>query len=276
VGTIRPYDPNQKDGQPSAHQDQILELLGEIYGNPVGQIIVAGIIKAPRNLIIKPYTGTACRAQTRALQGRHSRPEGLTATGSGRNKSYRSRTVDEDSSFDAPVYDSFKDKDDPGPTTGRGSDAEMEFSKDTFVKSACSQGFYVSQAAEVLVHEMVHALRVMTGKFNPMQTSLRYVDEEEFLALQVSNVYHAVNHGNTSLAADYNSRHVLQDPFNTSKGFLRNDENREILEHYSKHWQPTFGLLGCVQAPFNPFAEFKAHSAKCGGASHSPAKKARK
>ena len=49
----------------------------------------------------------------------------------------------------------------------------------------------------------------------------------------------------------------LQRPWNTSDGFLKDDENRRILEFYSTVWQPVFGLLGDVETPFNPFRPFK-------------------
>jgi hypothetical protein len=108
----------------------------------------------------------------------------------------------------------------------------------------------------VLVRELVHASRDMWGLANPVPTKLRYKNEEEFLAIVATNVYLAVNRGTATLRSDYSALGALQPPYNTSRGFLRDEEHRELLEHYSKFWQPTFGKLGKVKSAFNPFGEF--------------------
>ena len=104
---------------------------------------------------------------------------------------------------------------------------------------------------------MVHALRDMQGVSNPVPTTLRYKNEEEFLAMVVTNVYISKKKGNTLLRPDYLHYGPLQPPLNTSDGFLKDDENRRILEFYSNAWQPVFGLLGDVDTLFNPFRPFK-------------------
>jgi hypothetical protein len=110
---------------------------------------------------------------------------------------------------------------------------------------------------EILLHEMVHALRDMQGVSNPVPTTMRYKNEEEFLAVVITNVYMSKKKGNKLLRPDYLHYGPLPDHLNTSDGFLKDDENKRLLAFYSTQWQPVFGRLGDVDTPFNPFRPFK-------------------
>jgi hypothetical protein len=104
---------------------------------------------------------------------------------------------------------------------------------------------------------MVHALRDMQGVSNRVPATFRYRDEEEFLAITVVNVYISKKKGNALLRPDYRRVGPLLPPWNTSDGFLKDDENRSILEYYARVWRPVFGQLGDVETAFNPFRPFK-------------------
>jgi hypothetical protein len=118
-------------------------------------------------------------------------------------------------------------------------------------------GFYVSLPDEVLLHEMVHALRQMQGKSNPIPTEdtlRKYDNEEEFLAIVVSSVYMSA-HNKTQLRADHWGFKALDRALNTSAGFLTDAGNFKLMDIYKLVWQPSFWLLRTVPATFNPFRE---------------------
>src|SRR5262245_20536419 len=81
--------------------------------------------------------------------------------------------------------------------TGLGSDAILEFSPENYPAYA-GPG---SQADERLLHELVHAMRIMHGVQNDLpiravpnwSNVLVFRSIEEFLAILVTNVYHAEN-----------------------------------------------------------------------------------
>ena len=93
-----------------------------------------------------------------------------------------------------------------------------------------------------------------------------------FLALVITNVYISKKKGNKLLRPDYQNHYgALEPPLNTSEGFLKDVENKRILEFYSTRWQPVFGLLGDVDTLFNPFRPFKPKPAATRGKSAAPA-----
>ena len=123
---------------------------------------------------------------------------------------------------------------------------------------ARGSGMCAQQEDEILLHEMVHALRDMQGLTNHVPTAWLYKDEEEFLAIVVANVYISKKTGkNNLLRRDYRRVGPLEAPWNTSDGFLKDEKNRTVLEYYVKFWQPVFDQLGKVDTVFNPFRKVK-------------------
>jgi hypothetical protein len=73
--------------------------------------------------------------------------------------------------------------------TGEGSSVEIGFDPDNY-SEACIKRGPGSQPDVVLLHEMVHALRMMQGQYNKVPTkNAFYDDEEEFVAIVIANVY---------------------------------------------------------------------------------------
>jgi hypothetical protein len=255
----------------------ILDMVKAIKGRPVGRVIVEAIESSGKLLTIRPeserpkgsfdpnrtYTGSVAAtfpvdAAAKPNYAAAS-PANLSRTAKdGPGKWYAGRsdndgTEDVDERYD-PAPDGW------GDPKGSGSDVYLFFTPGGGDDKACSNGssFCAELPDEILLHEMVHALRDMQGVTNPVPTrTLRYKNEEEFLALVITNVYISKQKGNTLLRKDYIHYGALEPPWNTSEGFLKDDEHRSILEYYSGVWQPVFGLLGEVATLFNPFSRIK-------------------
>jgi hypothetical protein len=257
--------PKGADGYPGGkdkYVDDILDIVKVILGNRVGWIVLTAILHTPKQLTIKPESERPDRkggAATFPMDSAgnpdyaHASPRGLSRTGTGRDKWYAGGN-DDDEHFDDPAPASW------GDAKGGGSDDSIFFTPGhggNDKSCARGSGICASQDDEILLHEMVHALRDMQGASNRVPTTWRYKDEEEFLAVTVANVYISKKKGNKLLRPDYRSVGPLPPPLNTSDGFLRDDENRSILEYYARVWQPVFGQLGDVETAFNPFRPFK-------------------
>lgn len=259
------------------YADKITDLVKAIKANAVGRVIVEGIESSSKELTIIPeserpkgsfdpnrtYTGSVAATFPVTADGKPGyaagTPLGVSRTGKGlRDKWYAGKA-------DNPETEDIDERYDPalpswGDVKGGGSNASLYFTPGGGgTDKACSAGHgtCASLDDEILLHEMVHALRYMQGVDNPVPTTGRYKNEEEFLALVVTNVYMSKKKGNKLLRPDYERVGPLQAPWNTSDGFLTDSENKSILEYYSKAWQPVFGQLGDIETAFNPFRPFK-------------------
>jgi hypothetical protein len=248
--------------------DGLAELERSIRANPVGLVILTAIRDSPRQLSIwpeslRPDNGTGPATFPVTADGKPGysvgSPAGLSRAGTGlRDKWYAGK-------YDDPDTEDKDERFDPAPRSwgdpkGGGSDARIYFSLTGEADEACSKsrGTCASRPDEILLHEMVHALRHMQGVANSVPTTPRYKNEEEFLALVVANVYMSKKKGNKLLRPDYVKDGPLLPPLNTSAGFLKDAENKKILDYYSTAWQPVFGRLGEVDTDFNPFRPYVA------------------
>src|SRR5207342_856269 len=71
--------------------------------------------------------------------------------------------------------------------TGEGSDAVIEFTQEIWRGEAMRPPSDAPD--EVLFHEMVHASRTMRGVSDRKTASRRYGDEEEYIAVVLTNIY---------------------------------------------------------------------------------------
>jgi len=246
-----------------AYKTAILDLLKDFAGNPVGWVILGDIIRLSKKLVILPFSefkgkgARTCRAVTRPDDWSGAAPKGIGGKKIGiREKWYLGRQDDPDTDENDERYDTAgSDK----VAAGGGSDAEVYFTPGEWGgKSGCFGGARGALPDEVLFHEMVHALRDMQGLSNPIPTTGRnasYHNEEEFLAIVVTNIYMSAR-GSTQLIADHFSHATLWPPLNTSKGFVDDAGNRTLLDHHRYAWKPTFDELAKLKVPaFNPFRE---------------------
>ena len=136
--------------------------------------------------------------------------------------------------------------------TGAGSDAVINFTPE-LIKTNRVWG---RRADNVLVHELVHALRMLQGLRNQVPTTNSdWMNEEEFWACVVQNVYISAAHSARLRYGygDYES--LMADPMNTSSGFL--NANIDLFTKHSGPWGKVYTDLAFVHAAaFNPFREF--------------------
>jgi hypothetical protein len=148
-----------------------------------------------------------------------------------------------------------------GEGTGLGSSTTIYFTPGEVPR--CGRSI-AAQDDDVLLHEMVHALRIMQGLGNPIPTSFGgaggvdmtgYQDEEEFLAVVITNVYISAKDPNLPLRRTYHDAAIpLDKPLNTDKGFVDDRGHAAVLNHY--HTWPVFHALADLKTmPFNPLRE---------------------
>jgi hypothetical protein len=249
------------------YEDAIKAVLDEIAGNYVGTEILQDIIATKKNITIVPYdAGRAanngdCNATTRVDSPRDSAPEGVR--GGQEGAGWFIGKMDDPHTRRDDRYDQQEGK--VGAGTGKGSSVRVYFTPGISGGAACASrlGVFGSLEDEVLFHELVLALRAMQGLLNriPTEGSLRgYNNEEEFLAIVVSNVYISAK-PSTLLRADHRGHRRLQPPLDTSAGFLANPENYWLMKRFQVTWKPTFQKLaraGHSRRPvFNPFRQME-------------------
>jgi hypothetical protein len=149
------------------------------------------------------------------------------------------------------------------PGTGRGSSVLVPFTDHYLYKGPGSQ------ADEVLLHEMVHALRYMIGTFNalpfridvlvngsvdpngPLKDHLIFGDIEEFFAILIANIYRAENR-RTGLRAEETGFRSLMGGATDPKWYFDTFE-RQLYQLYAQKSMPNlFQALAKVQCSFNP------------------------
>ena len=157
---------------------------------------------------------------------------------------------------------------DPAGTkgTGLGSDALLEFTAANHEKYK-GPG---SGSHEILLHEMVHAVRVMHGvsldapiRVVPNgEIKLFYETVEEFLAILVANVYRSENHG-IGLRADHLSTlgksRWLEDPLTDPENYYQTFKTEIDKLMAQPHMSDLFKDIARVECRYNPihFAVFR-------------------
>jgi hypothetical protein len=165
------------------YQKQVVGVLNTISKNPIGSVVANLVLAQQKVVSIEPMYKEEDNAMTEPIKGREqdSAPKGISSDGpeywyAGRPDSIYTRSEDE--RFD---------KVPPGFVgTGAGSDVVINFTPG-FIKT---NRVWDRRADNVLLHELVHALRVMQGLRNPVPTkNSDWMNEEEFWACVVQDVY---------------------------------------------------------------------------------------
>src|SRR5262249_36205370 len=144
-----------------------LGLLYEITGSRAGPIVLKAIMRAPRRCVIRPIMQIWENAEADADNLEDATPKGK------------------------PVRDGKgKIKPERGLGTGNGSDFHVPFDAMDWWGPHQAPGLF---ADEVLLHELVHGLRMTRGQSDPIPFNpgpkQRYGTTEEFDAVVVSNIY---------------------------------------------------------------------------------------
>jgi Effector protein len=248
-------------GGSSDYNQQVYAVFAAITMKPAGQEIVALIRGTDPDLTFAPYDDSDCNALTHAENREDSAPSGVS------NK-YPVKTDNGEYQRDRwyaghPDNPATRDVDERealvrGIGTGKGSDVTIRFTPNIYGQAWCHPGGpYGSKADEILFHEMIHALRMMQGKYNQIPTGDRihgYHNEEEYLAITATNVYMSANGvDNNGLRGGHDGHYALAPPLNTSAGFLAVPTNLRLMNIYRLLWSDAFLGLAGVRAQFNPF-----------------------
>jgi len=104
-------------------------------------------------------------------------------------------------------------------------------------------------AGEVLLHELVHALRQMSGLLDPYPMERGFDTQEEFFAVLVTNIYTSERGRFRQLRGDHGNL-ALVEPQEWAT-----DREYRALTYAVVISQPSLvRRLARVRAPFNPFA----------------------
>jgi hypothetical protein len=111
-----------------------------------------------------------------------------------------------------------------------------------------------SDADEVLFHEMIHSLRFMAGVANQAKLNNDYDNDEEFLAVTLTNIYSAET--GRKLRGSHHGFPLMPQP----RDFLKNPLSKHLLRHF-KDAQPKFydelAAIPAGKAWWNPVRELK-------------------
>ena len=160
---------------------------------------------------------------------------------------------------------------------GRWYQGRLQYNPDVYMSgSTCYKRRHRSFGKEpdqVLFHELIHAHRAASWLL-PHHDKLiaglsGYKDEEEFLAVVLTNIYISETKGK-GMRADYISYGELKGPLGSSIGFFASSPSvLRILTDFQREQGFLFDELAKVKAPFNPLAAMKEHPHEVRKASYS-------
>ncbi len=203
------------------YEDDITKIIAKLNASPVGHAIIAKI-RRHGSLVVTPYTKGDFNAETMA---------------------------------------------DPGYNLFQGKVAYVHFSPSTFETFTVIAGVRIpnvraiilpgQQPDTTLLHEMVHASRVLGGEFK--MTALKgamatYENEEDFFAITVANVYLS-EQGKTYTGM--RGSHLLYGPSLQAKEivsefFLFENDNFHLIAKYCEQDSKTADMIAKSKAAFNP------------------------
>jgi hypothetical protein len=229
-----------------------LEVIGKIVRNDVGRIVLRSIDRIAKNVIISARTaedikrGGACNAEALPDSEKDAYTVGDERTLFKGTTYDPTKTGSKDVRFERVAH-GFKG-------TGKGSDVSISFDPDD---GGCFDDHTLPSSGydEMLMHELVHALRQAQGLVNHVPTQdYKYDNVEEFLAIVVTNVYISAK-GSHRFRADHMGATRLPPALSTSAGFIHDSHNFLMLNKFRRTWLETFAQLAQVKTHFNPFRE---------------------
>lgn len=203
----------------SAYRLRVTSRLSQIRARRTGLALIAEIADTEWTVRIVPYHGKGINAKTEA-------------DGDDRDATARGKPV----YYRVPVA-----RRSLRPQLGRGvgTDALITFSPEMWTGAAMAKPSNAPD--EALFHEMVHASRIMRGVSDDPPVNAGYTDQEEYLAVVLTNIYMSEK-GQWVFAGDHDISTVLQGSQATD--FLRNPQKvdmppAKLIENF--RWsQPKF------------------------------------
>ena len=252
------------------YQRSIVEQLDKVWATWTGWAVLRGVIDSGKTVTIVPYSAADEKemgrknAFARPTSPRAGAPRGVPLYNGGVDD----RDTPQDERFGTISFFN---------GSGGGSDSEMHFSVDSWqtmptcsktVTSGCMPPMFAQNRGpdDTLLHELVHSLREMQGKFTQYPTRTKgYDNEDEFFAILVQNIY-ASEKGITILRRDHTGARAIQRALSTSEGFLGKGqrplsmeqlENRLLVRKLtSECFTLCANIRTRVRAPFNPISEY--------------------
>ena len=120
---------------------------------------------------------------------------------------------------------------------------------------------YIPMPESILLHELVHAFRRVSGKFNQgagqhfFGSMAKYGGKEELYSVLVENMFQSEVRGEMRGEHDHHKR--LDPRFTTSVNFFKQDPKVfETIETFCKENKGLTRMLAKVNVPFNPIAVY--------------------
>lgn len=141
--------------------------------------------------------------------------------------------------------------------SGRGADAVVEFTPGMFVPgSPIALGIAGSFRPDtVLLHELVHALRITRGQFDTTTTHgvlADYDQNDEFHAILIANIYRS-ERGISPLRANHG---IPFQPLQNPAGFYQQGHNKIMVMNLCREMQDFTRSIADIQCDFNPIREY--------------------
>lgn len=143
-------------------------------------------------------------------------------------------------------------------------DAIVTFSPATFNTKGgiCSETYKDGigmEEDEALLHELLHAFRIIRGTFNQValyKQDKMYGNSEELFAILITNMYMSEN-GKTVLRKDHTGFSALPQKWSTTETFMQDRDFFYWVERFWSEERQLAGMLSNLPAPFNPFRFYK-------------------
>ena len=163
-----------------------------------------------------------------------------------------------------------------GSGTGEGSDATVNYTASMWGADGTARATGPGTGKdELLLHELVHAARSVVGVHYRLPVNLLYDNEEEFLAVFITNIYLS-NKGQKKLRANHHGHDALRDPEQFLDNMKLSPTPRTLMERLRLKQPRLFKALAAIpaaSAAFNPvrqYAEERAQGKLLGTGSNSP------
>jgi len=168
----------------------------------------------------------------------------------------------------------FKEYDMVRFSTGHTDDVDIRFTPEKFSDFVATHrglsafGTAAAQPDEILLHEVVHAIRLMRGIFGQFPVGFGYDDEEEFFAILVANIYasemnRVIKVFNVSVPDLRCNHHGYEQCSLTDEGFLpeqgtqyQADENYRLVKKFIDQHAVTAQAMKDIDCSFNPIRRY--------------------
>lgn len=247
------------DGTPD-YNVKITGLVAKLRTNPVGNLVLNAIVK---KVIVKPISAHLDDKTKKPDQHPNS-CQGITSADDRNAANILLKKPGE------PGYNEKRDKyyssarrgatfDASEVPTGKGSTSVLYFTPGDKGMCVNHKGHSVTADSETtFLHELVHAARISQGIVSAIPTVEHdYRNEEEFLGVEIENVYISARDGkNAKFRHSHSAEGDGKVPeWDTSKGLVDESDLFDVLKYHA-NWGLFKELAKLDKIPFNPFYEY--------------------